>query len=137
MDNDLERLMKEREDILNSVSSLGFLRRGIISTNFRKCGKSNCACSKDGHPGHGPQYLWNTTIKGKSYARSLKPGPMMRKYEAETDNYRIFTKLVAEFVEVNEKICDLRPMAASEEKGEAEQLKKKSRRRSPKKQKEK
>ena len=136
MSNVLERLEQEREALLKKIASLGDLRRGIISTNYRKCGKKNCICSKEGHPGHGPQYLWNTTIKGKSFAHSLKPGPMMKKYEAETGNYRTLTKLVAEFVEVNEKICDLRPVAEPKGMGEAEQLKKKYQKQSPKKPKE-
>jgi hypothetical protein len=55
---------------------------------------------KPGHPGHGPQYLWNTTTKGKSYAKNLKLGPELEKYNQERSNYREFLKLSEELVQV-------------------------------------
>jgi len=76
---------------------------------YRKCGKKNCACARAGHPGTA-QHLWNTTIKGKSYAKSVKVGPELKKYVEEIDNHRTFVKLCEQLVEVNERICDLRPV---------------------------
>ena len=120
--NDLEL---KRNDLLNKLAKLGDLRRGTISTNFRKCGKKNCACAKPGHPGHGPQYLWSVTIKGKSFAKNLKMGPELEKYLKETDNYRHFIKLCDEIIEVNEKICNIRPTPVVDDADEIEVLKKK------------
>ena len=79
----IEDLENKRESLYEELSKTGDFRRGIISVNYRKCGKTNCCCSKEGHPGHGPQYLWNTTIKGKSYAKNLKLGPELQKYSEE------------------------------------------------------
>jgi hypothetical protein len=45
------------------------------------------AAGNRGHPGHGPQYLWNTTVKGKSYAKSIPLGPELEKYTTEIGNY--------------------------------------------------
>ncbi len=90
MDDTLNRLVSEREALLKKLKEIGDFRRGTISVNYRKCGKKNCACVKPGHPGHGPQYLWNTTIKGKSYAKNLKLGPELKKTLEETDNYKVF-----------------------------------------------
>jgi hypothetical protein len=107
------------------LKELGDFRRGTISANYRKCGKPNCICAKLGHPGHGPQYLWSTTYKGKSYAKNLKLGPELGKYMEETANYRNFLRLCEELVELSEKICDLRPVAEIEDRNEQEELKKK------------
>ncbi len=71
MGGTLESLEYKRKSLYKKLEGLGDFRRGTISLNYRRCGKKNCACAKQGHPGHGPQYLWNTTIKGKSYAKSL------------------------------------------------------------------
>ena len=106
--NNLNSLESKRESLYDQLINLGDFRRGTISMNFRKCGKKNCACAKPGRPGHGPQYLWNTTIKGKSYAKSLKLGPELQKYMHETENYRRFIELCDQIIEVNEHICDLR-----------------------------
>jgi hypothetical protein len=92
--------------------------------NYRKCGKKNCVCTKKDHQGHGPQYLWTATIKGKSYAKNLTIGTELHKYTQETGNYKKFNQLCSEIIQVNEDICLLRPPLDMEDK-ELEQLKKK------------
>jgi hypothetical protein len=125
MNKRLNELEAKRRSLHKKLEEIGDFRRGTISVNYRKCGKKNCACAKPGHPGHGPQYLWSTTIKGKSYARNLRLGPELKKYMEDTKNYRRFLKLYNEIVLLNEKICDLRPVPETEDKDDAEVLKKK------------
>jgi len=121
----LEKLEIKRDSIHGKLATLGDFKRGTISVNYRKCGKKNCACAKPGHPGHGPQYLWTTTIKGKSYAKNLKLGPELQKALAETDNYRVFLELCEQLVKTNEKICELRGIPDITNENEADALKKK------------
>ena len=97
--NELADMERKLESLYKQLQETGDFRRGIISVNYRKCGKKNCACAQEGHPGHGPQYLWNTTIKGKSYAKSIKLGPEMEKYLEEIANHQRFLKLCDEIVE--------------------------------------
>lgn len=125
MKETIERLERKRKGLHRKIEELGDLRRGVISANYRKCGKSNCACAKEGRQGHGPQYLWNTTIKGKSYAKNLKLGPEISKYMAETANYKKFQELCDELVVVNESICNLRPVPDIKDEEELSKLKKK------------
>jgi hypothetical protein len=125
MEETLESLEKKRKELYQKLGALGDFRRGTISVNYRKCGKKKCVCTKPGHPGHGPQYLWNTTIKGKSYAKNLKLGPELEKYVKETGNYRDFLKLSEELVQLNERVCELRPVREVEGRRESEELKKK------------
>ena len=84
---------QKRAALIDSLKELGDFRRGTITANYRKCGKPNCACAQPGHPGHGPQYLWSATIKGRSYAKNIKLGPEMQKYEEETSRHRRFVEL--------------------------------------------
>ena len=86
METELKELEAERGKLYRKISSNGDLSRGTISVNYRKCGKPNCICAQEGHPGHGPQYLWNATINCKSYAKSIPLGPELEKYKQETDN---------------------------------------------------
>ncbi len=125
MVDDINALELKKNSLYKKLAGLDDFRRGTISVNYRKCGKKNCVCAKSGHPGHGPQYLWNTTIKGKSYAKNLKIGPELQKVTTETDNYRIFMNLCDEIVQTNEKICDLRAVPEIVDESEAEALKKK------------
>jgi hypothetical protein len=125
MEETIGSLEKKRENLYKQLQETGDFRRGIISVTYRKCGKSNCACAKKGHPGHGPQHLWNTTIKGKSYAKNLKLGPEMQKYLEEIANHKRFLKLCEEIVLVNERICELRPVPEISDDNELAALKKK------------
>ncbi len=118
-------LEKKRADLYKKLQEVGDFRRGSISVVYRKCGKKNCACAKEGHPGHGPVHLWNTTIKGKSYAKSLKLGPELQKYLDEIESHKKFVKLCEEIVVVNERICDLRPVPEVKDDQEMAELKKK------------
>ena len=124
MKETLEGLEEQRRQIHRQIAETGDFRRGIISVNYRKCGKPNCACARRGHPGHGPQYLWNTTVGGKSRAANVPLGPALEKVQQEIDNYRRFVELTRELVEVSEKICQLRPPRVIEDEQEMETLKK-------------
>src|SRR2546429_6170361 len=81
MSTALERLERRRNALYQRLQALGDFRPGTISVNFRKCGKKRCACARPTHPGHGPQYLWNTTSGGQSRAQNLRLGPELRSEE--------------------------------------------------------
>lgn len=114
-----------RDRLYQTLVALGDFRRGTISVNYRRCGKPNCACARAEHPGHGPQYLWNATMGGKSRARNLRVGPELEKVGQEVETYRAFVRLCAELVEVNERICELRPMRVVDDAQELAAVKKK------------
>ncbi len=103
-----ERLETERRQLYHELSKTGDFRRGSISANYRRCGKSNCACAKPDHPGHGPQYLLTSKVNGKSQAKNVQPGPILEKVQEELSNHQKFRELVKDIVEINEKICDLK-----------------------------
>lgn len=126
MTEDIEKLERRRDELYSKLAEVGDFRRGIISLNYRKCGKKNCACAAVGNPGH-PQYLWNTTIKGKSYAKNLKVGPELQKYMDEIGNHDRFENLRKEITEVNEMICNIRAVKEISDISELEALKKNSR----------
>ena len=128
MEPSLESLESRRKELYRKLEALGDFRRGTISVNYRKCGKSNCACAQPDHRGHGPQYLWNASVGGKTKAHNLPLGPELEKAEKEVERYREFHRLCQALVEVNDQICQLRPAPVLEDANELERLKKKLRR---------
>lgn len=125
MEKTIEQLDEYLNKIYQQMKAVGDFRPGIISVNFRKCGKKNCTCSQPDHPGHGPQYLWNTTQNGKSRAQNLRLGPELEKTQKEVLNYKKFSELCQEAIVVNEKICRLRPVPQVEDEQALTTLKKK------------
>jgi hypothetical protein len=123
----LQAMEQKRSRLFEQLQSLGDFRPGMISVNYRKCGKPNCVCARPGHPGHGPQYLWNTTQQSKSRAQSLRLGPELKKSQ-EVERHCRFLALCRELVEVNEQICQLRPVAPIQDAKELELMGKNCRR---------
>jgi hypothetical protein len=125
MPQTLEALERQRTKLYEQLKAVGDFRPGTISVNFRKCGKTNCACARKGHKGHGPQYLWNTTAGGQSRAQNLRMGAELEKVRKELAAHRVFLGLCQQLVEVNEQICQLRPVQEVKDEKELEALKKK------------
>lgn len=122
----LEELERKRKQVYRKLSLVGDFRRGTVSQRYRKCGKKNCACAQPGHRGHGPHYQWSTTTKGnKSLARNLQLGADLEKALSEQSNYRQFLEWTGELIEINERICRLRPLRQIDDEQELEELKKK------------
>ena len=120
-----EDLESRREDLRRQLLEIGDFRPGTVYARFRQCGKKNCACSQPGHPGHGPQYMRTLAKGGKNRAHNLRLGPELEKAVKEAENYRRFVALCTELVEVNEQICELRPVREVKDEQEFEALKKK------------
>lgn len=129
MEQSMASFQKHREAVLRQLGEIGNFRPGSIAANYRKCGKPNCVCAQPGHAGHGPQYLWSTTLKGKSYTKQLKLGPELKKYTEEIDTYHTFQALCEDLIRTSEKICNLQPVLAVEDVDELEELKKNLQRR--------
>jgi hypothetical protein len=108
---DLPDLERRREDLYRELSQVGDFRRGSLNEVRRKCGKPNCACAQPGHPGHGPQYNLTRSEGGRTVARHLRPGPELDKIRREVGAYERFRDLVGQVTDVNEAICEARPVS--------------------------
>lgn len=110
----LDELEQRRRGLYERLVEVGDFRRGSVSENYRRCGKPNCACAAEGHPGHGPRFLWTRTVPGRrgTRGRQLSRGEV-DKVRAELANYHRFADISEQIVEVNEAICEARPPGAS------------------------
>jgi hypothetical protein len=110
---DLAGLEAERARLYAELSGVGDFRRGTLSAVFRRCGKPNCRCARPGERGHGPQ--WNLTrwAGGKTVTTHPRPGPELEKAEREAAQWERFRLLTGQIAEVNEAICDARPVPAA------------------------
>jgi hypothetical protein len=124
MAESLTELEARRRQLFQEMEALGDFRPGMISTNYRRCGKQNCACARPGHAGHGPQYLWNTTQNNRSRSQVIRLGPELEKVAREIANYRRFGELCSELVAVNEQLCRLRSVPEIKDERELTRLKK-------------
>jgi hypothetical protein len=106
----LEDLEAQRARLYEELSEVGDFRRGTVSKNYRRCGKANCACARPGHPGHGPRYLWTRSVPGRGTRGRQLSAEEVGKVRRELAGYDGFAVLSQRIVEVNEAICEARPV---------------------------
>jgi len=127
----LPELEAERDRLYAQLAAVGDFRRGSVSENYRKCGKPNCACVQPGHAGHGPRFLWTRAARGRgTVGRQLAAGEV-EKVRREVARHGEFSAISEQIAEVNEKICEARPVAGLDAPSVAEGEKGGSSRRSP------
>ena len=130
MSDPLVALTEERSALLHQVSELGDFQPGSISSPTRKCGKPTCHCAKPEDPGHGPHFQLTQKVDGHTVTQSLPSPAAVRKAQNEIDEYRKFLSLTDGLVDVNRKICRLRPVEPAQQSAQ-EKKRPKSSKRSP------
>src|SRR5580700_510550 len=107
----LAELEAERDRLYAQLAAVGDFRRGSVSENYRRCGKLNCACARPGHRGHGPRFLWTRAARGRgTVGRQLAAGEV-EKVRREVARHAEFAAISERIAEVNEEICEARPVA--------------------------
>jgi hypothetical protein len=123
MPESLPALEKDRSEVLLAIAHLGDLRPGSVVEVMGRCSKPNCHCAQPGDPGHGPHFRLTRKIHGKTVAETLASPAALRKAQREVAEFRKFQQLSAQLVEVNEAICQQRPL---EEEGNLSRAEKNS-----------
>lgn len=113
-DQPLADLEEQRARLFEQLAGLGDFRPGSVNATYRRCGKPNCACAREGHPGHGPRYLWTRSAGGRTRSRQLRSAEL-GKVRREVAHYREFLAVSEQIVEVSEAICEARPPGQSEQ----------------------
>jgi hypothetical protein len=110
MTDSLEALERQRAEVLRQMQELGDMRRGSVVQQYLRCGKSPCCCKKPGHPGHGPYFALTSKVAGKTKTRQLRAGPVLEKVKREVQAFHRFRELSERLIEINEEICEYRPI---------------------------
>ena len=107
----LHDLEQQRRDLVSAIPELGDFRPGSVTGIIRRCGKPTCHCARPGDPGHGPNLRLTYKVHGRTISEALPTPVAVRKAEAEIAEFRKFQEISHAFVQVNEQICRLRPVA--------------------------
>ena len=111
MPDTLATLEIERSQILEQFLGLGDLRPGSITAVTRRCGKPSCHCAKPHDPGHDPQFRLTRRVSGKTVTETFPNPTALRKAQQEVAEFHHFQELSEQLVSINQKICELRPVA--------------------------
>ena len=131
MPDHLSAFVDDKSALLRQISELGDFQPGSITSASRPCGKPSCHCAKPNDPGHGPHSQLTQKIHGKTVTQNLPSQAAVRKAENEIAEFRKFQTLTGELVDVNRKICRLRPVEQTEPTAQEKKGRKPSSRKSP------
>ena len=110
MTDSLAVLEEQRAQTQVQISRLGDMRSGSITSTGGRCGNPGCHCHRPGDPGHGPFYRLTRKVNGKSVTETFSTAAALRKAQQEVEQFHRFRQLSHDLLEVNEKICKLRPV---------------------------
>lgn len=130
MPETLSTLEQQRASVLNQILALGDFRSGSITAISGRCGKPNCHCHQPGQSGHGPNYRLTRKIDAKTVSETFSSPAQLRKAQREVEAFHRFRDLSRQLLEINEKICRLRPVEEAlspEEKKRRKQFHRRSR----------
>jgi hypothetical protein len=109
----LATLEQQRSSILKQILELGDFRSGSITAINGRCGKPNCHCHQPNQPGHGPNFRLTRKVNGKTVSETFPSAAELHKAQREVETFHRFRQLSQELLEVNERICRARPVAAA------------------------
>ncbi len=128
MPDTLSTLEDQRTQLLRQIAQLGDFRTGSITGTVGRCGKPNCHCARPQDPGHGPNFRLTRKVDGKTVTETFPSLVALRKAQREVGAFHQFLRLSRALVEVNEKICRLRPLPEAQADERSEQEKKQQKR---------
>jgi hypothetical protein len=132
MPDTLSSLEAQRAQTQLQISRLGDMRSGSITGTSGRCGNPGCHCHRPDDAGHGPFYRLTRKVNGKSVTETFSTAAALHKAQQEVEEFHHFRQLSHDLLEVNEKICKLRPVENTLTPQEKKRRKRSSRK-SPKK----
>jgi len=131
MPDSLVDLEARRNAVQSQISQLGDMRSGSITGTGGRCGNPNCHCHRAGDTGHGPYYRLTRKVNGKTVTETLSSVASLTKAQREVAECQRFRELGNQLLDVNEQICELRPVEelspTAQEKKRPKRSKRKSR----------
>ncbi len=124
MSQSLPALEKDCSEIMQQITPLGDFRPGSIRGVMGRCSKPNGHCARVGDPDRGPNFRLTRKVHGKTVSETFPDPAALHKAQREVAAFHRFRELVQSFLEVNEKICRLRPVEATGEQAPTAQEKK-------------
>ena len=131
MPDSLVDLESRRAGVQLQIAHLGDMRSGSITGTGGRCGNPNCHCHRAGDLGHGPYYRLTRKVKGKTVTETFASAASLTKAQREVAECQRFRELGDQLLDVNEQICELRPVEeispTAQEKKRPKRSKRKSR----------
>jgi len=130
MPDSLVDLESRRASVQSQIAHLGDMRTGSITGTGGRCGNPNCHCHRAGDPGHGPYYRLTRKVNSKTVTETFSSPASLAKAQREVAECQRFRELGEQLLDVNERICQLRPVEEASQPAQEKKRSKRSKRKS-------
>jgi len=130
MTDSISDLESRRANVQSQLVQLGDMRSGSITGTGGRCGNPNCHCRNSGDPGHGPYFRLTRKVNKKTVTETFSTPAALAKAQREVAEYHRFRELGSQLLEVNERICGMRPMEEPPQSAQEKKLSTRSSRKS-------
>lgn len=130
MPDSLADLESRRAAFQSQIAQLGDMRSGSITGTTGRCGNPNCHCHRTNDPGHGPYYRLTRKLNGKTVTETFSSPAALAKAQREVAECQRFRELGEQLLDVNEQICQLRPVEETSPSAQEKKRPKRSSRKS-------
>src|ERR1700686_384478 len=131
MSDSLAELEARRAAVQLQIAQLGDMRSGSITGTGGRCGNPNCHCHRAGDSGHGPYFRLTRKVKGKTVTETFSSPASLAKARREVAECQRFRELGDQLLNVNEQICELRPVEQTQPSAQEKKRPKPSKRKLP------
>ena len=104
-DDPIRKLRQRRDALRAALAQVADMRPGSLVERYRRCGKPNCHCAREGERGHGPSFSLTHAVKGKTVTKIIPPEAVVRTRQ-QIEEYQQFRALGQELVDASERLCD-------------------------------
>jgi hypothetical protein len=130
MPDSLVDLESRRTAVQSQIAQLGDMRSGSITGTGGRCGNPKCHCHRTGDPGHGPYSRLTRKVNGKTVTETFPTPASLAKAQREVAECQRFRELGERLLDVNEQICELRPVEETSPSAQEKKRPKTSKRKS-------
>ena len=95
---------RQSKRLLMQLPNLGEVLRGSLVTRYRRCGRPNCHCAREGAQGHGPAYYLMVTIAPGETVQVYVPKEQKQEVEACIHNFRRTREILERISTANRKL---------------------------------
>lgn len=96
----LDQLDGLRNELVAELTMTTVFTPGSFQEEWRRCGKTNCHCARDGDPGHGPFFSVERWEQGKSRKRRV-PAGVVPQVRGRVAAWEKFQRVCGKLADVN------------------------------------
>lgn len=97
-------VLRARRRLIEELGDLGEILRGSLVERYRRCGRANCHCAREGDPGHGPAYYLIVTVARGETVQVYVPKRHKQHVERWIANFQHARETLEEVSTLNRKL---------------------------------